>query len=268
MRPVWLLTDYGLDDPWVGIVKAVIESITPGATVHDLTHSIPGGDVPAGALRLADCAPWLPAESVAVAVVDPGVGGPRRAVAVATGAGPLLVGPDNGLLAAAIARLGGGARAVEISASPWLPGEPSATFHGRDVFAPVAARLAAGEDLAGAGDSIDPAGLTTLPGPQARIEPGVLTAAVAIVDRYGNLSLAIDAGSCSELLSHPHAATVTVGGRTHPARAARTFGGVPAGELLIHADADGRLGIAVNGGSAANSLRAEVGTEVTIEWRR
>ena len=266
MRTVWLLTDYGIDDPWVGVVKAVIERTAPGTRTFDLTHSIPGGDVALGAIRLADCAPWLPADAVAMAVVDPGVGGPRRAVAVATADGPLLVGPDNGLLGPAVSRLGGATSAVEVSASEWLPDEPSATFHGRDVFAPVAARLAAGEPLRSAGAPLEPSSLSVIPAPAAAIEQGVVEATVAVVDRYGNLSLAVTATECSGLLSHDRTVTVAAAGRTHPATVARTFSGVPAGTALVHEDSDGRLAIAVNGGSAAALLGATVGTGVTVEW--
>jgi len=266
MRTVWLLTDYGTDDPWVGVVKAVIERTAPGARVFDLTHSIPGGDIASGALRLADCAPWLPKESVAMAVVDPGVGGPRRAVAVATLDGPILVGPDNGLLDGAVSRLGGVASAVEVSASSWLPAEPSATFHGRDVFAPVTARLASGEPLQEAGGPLDPASLTVLPAPAATIEDGLVEATVAVVDRYGNLSLAASAADCRDLLAHDREVVVAAAGRSHAASVARTFGGVPAGRALVHEDADGRLAIAVNGGNAAALLGAAVGTGVTVKW--
>lgn len=268
MSGVWLLTDYGLDDPWVGIVKAVIERTAPGTSVTDLTHSIPPGDVAQGATRLRDCAGWLPGASVVMAVVDPGVGGPRRAVAVRTADGPTLIGPDNGLLAWACDRLGSADEAVEISNSPWLPGDPSATFHGRDVFAPVAARLAAGANLADAGDRLDPASLVTLPEPLATIEQRSVTAVVAIIDRYGNLSLAAGADECAELLARDREVSVTVAGRTHSASVARTFSGVPAGHPLVHSDADGRLAIAVNGGSAAKLMAAEVGSVVTVEWDR
>ena len=150
-RPITFLSDYGLGDEFVGVVHAVIARIAPGAQVIDLTHGIPRQDVETGARVLARSLPFGPA-GVHLAVVDPEVGARRRAVALLTAEEDrLLVGPDNGLLILAADRFGGVAEAVEISASGWRLEPVSATFHGRDVFAPVAARLAAGEPLAEAG---------------------------------------------------------------------------------------------------------------------
>ena len=146
-RPITFLSDYGLRDEFVGVVHAVIATIAPEARVIDLSHGVPRQDVAAGARMLARSLPFAPA-GVHLAVVDPEVGARRRAVALLTAEDErMLVGPDNGLLLPAADRFGGVAEAVEISASPWRLEPVSATFHGRDVFAPVAARLAAGEPL-------------------------------------------------------------------------------------------------------------------------
>src|SRR5918993_4038990 len=154
-RPITFLSDYGLSDEFVGVVHAVIARIAPEAPVIDLTHGIPRQDVETGARVLARSLPYAPA-GVHLAVVDPEVGARRRAVALRTAEEDrLLVGPDNGLLMAAAERFGGIAEVVEISASPWRLEPVSATFHGRDLFAPVAARLAAGGRLADAGAPLD-----------------------------------------------------------------------------------------------------------------
>ena len=188
MRPVTLLTDYGTTDEFAGVLHAVIARIAPDARIVDLGHGIPRHDVVAGALVLERTLPYAPA-GVHVAVVDPGVGGPRRALALRTAAEDrLLVGPDNGLLLPAAARFGGVAEAVEISASPWRLEPVSATFHGRDLFAPVAARLAAGARLADAGTPLDADDLVALELPRPEVGETVV-AAVARVDGFGNIAL-------------------------------------------------------------------------------
>jgi S-adenosylmethionine hydrolase len=154
MTCVTLLTDYGLADEFVGVCHGVIARIAPTATIVDLTHGIPRHDVRAGALVLARALPYLPA-GVHVAIVDPEVGAERRAVAIRCAEEDrLLVGPDNGVLAPAAERFGGAVEAVDIARSPHRLEPVSATFHGRDLFAPVAAHLAAGAPLEGAGDPL------------------------------------------------------------------------------------------------------------------
>src|SRR6185437_8509897 len=186
-RIVTFLSDYGAGDEFVGVVHAVIARLCPAARVIDLGHGVPPQDVRTGARRLARALPFAPA-GVHLAVVDPGVGGPRRAVALRTRREDrLLVGPDNGLLVDAAERFGGVAEAVKISDSPWRVEPVSATFHGRDSFAPVAAELAAGEPLAEGGEPLDPALLVRLE-PLAPVADGdALVAHVAEVDGFGNL---------------------------------------------------------------------------------
>ena len=153
------LSDYGIDDEFVGVVHSVLRSIAPHAVIVDVTHGIAAHDVRAGGLALARSAQYL-CPGVVLAVVDPGVGTDRRAVAVEVGDGEsVLVGPDNGLLAPAVAMVGGADRAVSLTDLTWHLPTPGSTFDGRDVFAPVAAHLATGVDLAELGDQIQPAGL-------------------------------------------------------------------------------------------------------------
>jgi S-adenosylmethionine hydrolase len=250
--PITLLTDYGLQDEFVGVCHGVIAGIAPGARVVDVTHGVARQDVRGGALALRRALPYLP-PGVHVAVVDPGVGGPRRAVALRCGE-RLFVGPDNGLLLPAAQRVGGVDEAVDIGASPWRLQPVSATFHGRDVFAPVAARLAAGEPLAAAGDAIDPGGLVALDLPAPRREGDVLVAHAVAFDGYGNVML--DASGADV------ARDVTIAGR-RVVRGA-TFGDVPEGGLLLYEDASGALALAVNHGSAREELGLRVDDEVRL----
>ena len=170
-RPITFLSDYGYEDEFAGVCRAVISQIAPGAPLIDLTHGIARQDIRQGAVALANALPSCP-PGVHLAVVDPGVGSERRAVAVAAAEGRFLVGPDNGLLSRALDRLGGALDAVELSRSPFRLEPVSATFHGRDLFAPVAAHLSLGARLEEAGESIDPASLATLELPTPEIADG------------------------------------------------------------------------------------------------
>jgi S-adenosylmethionine hydrolase len=230
----------------------------------DLTHGVPAGDVRRGALALHDALPHAP-EGVHLAVVDPGVGTRRRAIAVrAAAADRILVGPDNGLLWPAIERFGGAAEAVELSASPFRLEPVSATFHGRDLFAPVAARLALGAALAEAGEPLDPAALHRLELPAARVEPGRVVAEVVLVDRFGNASLSATADQLDAAMRGRERAVVEMGEGSREAAIARTFGDVPAGEAVVYATSAGRVALGVNRGSAADALGLAVGDEVVI----
>src|SRR4051794_9079747 len=176
MPLITFLSDYGLDDDFVGVCHGVMARIAPEARILDVTHGIARHDVRSGALVLRRALPYFP-PGVHLAVVDPEVGGERRAVAVRTAdEDRILVGPDNGLLALAVERFGGPVEAVDIARSPHRLEPAAATFHGRDLFAPVAARLAAGAPLAAAGSPIDVSELSELPIPQARVEDGVVVA--------------------------------------------------------------------------------------------
>jgi S-adenosyl-L-methionine hydrolase (adenosine-forming) len=260
VRPITFLSDYGLADEFVGVVHGVIARLAPEARVIDLGHGIPRQDVRAGALALERALPFMPA-GVHLAVVDPEVGARRRAVALRTAdEDRLLVGPDNGLLIPAAERFGGCVEAVDISSSPWRLEPVSATFHGRDVFAPVAARLAAGEELQAAGEPLEPDDLVALDLPEARVDGDDLVSHVVGVDRFGNVLLDAthDLARDALRLGRP----VRVGERD--ATFARTFADVGAGELLLYEDAGRRLALAVNSGDAAAELRLQPGDEIRL----
>jgi S-adenosylmethionine hydrolase len=265
-RPITFLSDYGLADEFVGVVHAVIAGVCPDARVIDLGHGVPRQDVLAGALALARALPYAP-PGVHLAVVDPEVGARRRAVALRTAEEDrLLVGPDNGLLLPAAERFGGVLEAVEISASPWRLQPVSATFHGRDVFAPVAARLAAGDALGEAGRPLDPSELVRLDVPAARIDGGALVATVTATDGFGNAILAAgheDLAAAGLAIGRPVAARA--GGRRLRGVVARTFADVAPGDLLLYEDAGGALALAVNGGDAAALLGLRGGDELRLE---
>lgn len=260
VRPVVaFLTDYGPGSEHVGALHAVIAARCPEADRVDLAHDIPPGDVRMGALVLARTAPLLPA-AVHVAVVDPGVGTSRPAAAVSLGGGGFLVGPDNGLLGPAALALGARA-AVALEPSPGTP----ATFHGRDVLAPAAARLAGGARLADLGPPVDHAALRNPELPRAGVAPGRLAAAAVGSDRFGNVQLlagAADLGAA--ILAIGDRVEVDAGRGRHPATVARAFADVPHGALLVYLDSHGMVAVAANGGDAAARIGAAPGAEVVV----
>lgn len=267
-RPVvTLLTDYGYDDDFVGVCHGVILGICPDASVVDITHGIPRHSVRHGALVMANTLPFLP-RGVHVAVVDPQVGTERRAVAVRTGEGRVLVGPDNGVLSLAWGRGGGAAEAIDISRSPHRLEPVSATFHGRDVFAPVAAHLAAGEELREAGEPLGVEELALLELPRPRVTDEGLVAHALLADRFGNVAL--DAGH-EELagsgIKLGEEIEVEVEGERYLATFAQTFADVRAGELLLYEDSYRTLAIALNRGDAAATLQIGVDAEIRLRPR-
>ena len=243
----------------------MIAGIAPAATVIDLTHGIARHAVAQGARVLANALPYTPA-GVHLAVVDPGVGSPRRAVAVrVSDADRVLVGPDNGLLWAAIERFGGAVEAVDVSRSGFRLEPISATFHGRDIFAPVAAHLALGAALAEAGELIAPESLTALEGSRPEIEPGRVIAHVVSVDRYGNLALDVGESRLPETgLRLGRRLGIDARGKEHDAVFTLTFADVAAGELILYEDAYRNLALAVNRGSAAEALALGAGDELVL----
>ncbi len=259
------LSDYGLSDEYVGVCHGVIAERCPQARVIDVTHLIPRQDVRAGALALAAALPFLPA-GVALAVVDPGVGGPRRAIALRAGEREqLLVGPDNGLLMAAAERFGGVAEAFDIGASSARLKPVSRTFHGRDIFAPVAAALAAGERLAQLGEPVSQQELVRLDLQQAEVRDGVLVAHVLRIDVFGNLSLDADAQQLAATgVRDGDEVSVRAGTNTLTARRADSYGDVPAGSLVLYEDSQRSLALAVNRGSAAAMLGVDSDDELQL----
>jgi S-adenosyl-L-methionine hydrolase (adenosine-forming) len=258
---VTLLTDYGLDDEFVGVCHGVIGRAAPDAAIIDITHGVTRHAVREGALTLRNSLPYMPA-GVHVAVVDPQVGTERRAIAVrCADEGRVLVGPDNGLLSLAWGRFGGAVEAVDVSRSPHRLEPLSATFHGRDLFAPVGAALAAGAPFAEAGEPLDPAELETLELPEPRREGDALVAHALAIDGYGNVGLNV---------AHSDAmgAGIRLGGRVdvggQDALVVQTFADVQPGDLLLYEDAWRTLALAVNRGDAAKRLGLSVDDEVRI----
>jgi S-adenosylmethionine hydrolase len=262
-RPILFLSDFGLEDEYVGVCHAVIERFAPGATVIDLTHGVPPGDIAGGALALATAVPYAPADAVYLAVVDPGVGTSRRAVVVAAGEAA-LVGPDNGLLALAARALGGARAAVALDSIRMAPWPVSATFHGRDVFAPAAARVAAGATIEELGEAIDVAGLIEVAAEAPLVEPGRLTALVVGVDRFGNLRLGAGPDELERAgLSRERSLRLGPSPITTLRRVA-TYGELANDELGLLVDSAGRLAIVCNLERAAERLALGRGDHAVI----
>lgn len=258
---ITFLSDYGLGDDFVGVCHGVIARIAPDARVLDLSHGVPRHDVRSGALMLRRALPYCP-PGIHLAVVDPEVGGDRRAVALRTAdEDRILVGPDNGLLQLAAQRFGGVVEAIDIAHSPFRLEPSAATFHGRDLFAPVAATIAAGTSLAETGKPLVPEELDALHMPLAHVDGGELVAHALAFDGFGNVMLDVEheelAGSGLRL-GHP----VLVNGEH--AHYATTFADVPAGALLLYEDAYRALSLAVNRGSAALHLGLALDGEIRI----
>jgi S-adenosylmethionine hydrolase len=257
---VSLLTDYGRVDEFVGVVHAVLADLAPHARVIDLTHDVVAHDVRAGALALVRAVQYLPS-GVVMAVVDPGVGTDRKAVAVEVAGGEaVFVGPDNGLLAPAIAMTGGGERAVVLSNPEFQLPAPGATFAGRDVFAPAAAHLCNGVDLAELGDPIDP--VLLMPGivPLSRAEPDGTVCEVLWVDRFGNCQLNVgpeDVEGWGEVVR------IRIGDDTRSATVVSTYGDIGGGIGLV-VDSYGMLSVSLDRRHAAGELGIAVGDVVTL----
>ncbi len=261
---ITFLSDYGLEDDFVGVCHGVMARICPIARVIDLTHGVARHDIRGGALALAGALPYLPV-GVHLAVVDPDVGASRRAVALRLADGRLLVGPDNGLLWPAAAAGGGIVGAVDIAHSPFRLEPVSATFHGRDIFAPVAAHLAAGVAPAQAGGPLDPDDLVRLDLPRPRFEDGALLAHAVYIDRFGNVQLdAVHADLTDTRLKLGRGVSIEHAGAVHEGHFARTFADVAPGELLLYEDGARRLALAVSLGDAARRLGVEIDDELRI----
>ncbi len=261
-QTISFLSDYGLEDEFVGVVKSVIRTIAPHATVVDLTHNIAPHDTRAGGLALARAIQYVDS-GIVLAVVDPGVGTARKAVAieVANGEG-VFVGPDNGLLASAIAMTGGAERAVVLTNEEYHLPAPGPTFAGRDVFAPVAAHLANGVPIGALGEEIDPALL--LPGilPLNTRDGDTIVCEVLWVDRYGNAQLNVDADELADLGER----ILVRGGTTmRTAVLADTYGAIPAGAVGLVVDSYGLVSVCLDRRSAADELALHPGAEVRLE---
>jgi len=264
---VTLLTDYGHDDEFVGVCHGVIRTICPGAAIVDITHGVPRYSIRAGALTLRNALPYMPA-GVHVAIVDPQVGTERRAVALRCADGRLLVGPDNGLLSLAWEGAGGVEVAVDVSRSPHRLEPVSATFHGRDVFAPVAAHLAAGAAIEDAGDPLEADELERIELPKPRVEDGALVAHALVVDRFGNVALNVGHGDLAGTgLRLGAGVELDVAGEPYPATYTQTFADVKPGDLLVYEDSYRALAVAINRGDAADTLGLAPDTELRLRPR-
>jgi S-adenosylmethionine hydrolase len=263
MRPVCFLSDFGLADDFVGTCKGVMLRIAPGLPIVDLTHAVPGFAVKAGAEILEHATRYMPADAVYLAVVDPGVGTGRRELALRAEGGALLVGPDNGLLVPAAEWLGGVAEAVALTDERYHLRPISTTFHGRDVFAPVAAHLAAGADTSELGEAVAPSSLVRLDPPDTLSNAGEgFVARIIAIDGFGNarLSLAQD----ESRLAYGDDLKVDVGDGRMSVRYVETFGSAKAGELVLVPDSHWRLSLAINRGNAAHALALRVGGEARL----
>ncbi|MDT7723983.1 MAG: hypothetical protein QOI21_559 [Actinomycetota bacterium] len=242
-------TDYGLADGFVAACRGVIARIAPQVQVIDVTHAVPPQRVRQGATALAQTVPYLP-ESVHVAVVDPGVGTARRGVVVVASRG-LLVGPDNGVLLPAADELGGVIGAFELVNPEYRLSKVSATFHGRDVFAPAAAHLALGVPPAEFGPPVSD--LVRLPDPMVSVSHGKLVTEVLGVDHFGNIQLAANLGDLAAA-SISEQAIVHCGQSVLEVTLGQTFADVPTGTAVLYSDSAGQLALAINFGSAAAAL--------------
>jgi S-adenosylmethionine hydrolase len=288
VRPVVsLLTDFGLRDPSAAICKGVILGICPDAQLIDISHEVAKFAVREAAFLLWSALPYLPV-AIHVAVVDPGVGTDRRPIAIRSALGDVLIGPDNGVLSLAAQRAGGLLEARELTNPEYRLTPTSASFHGRDIFAPAAGHLAAGADFASLGPSIDPAGLVPLSLPTPTAGPGWLSTSVIYIDSFGNAKLSAMASDLRAALGALEPGTrlgiqverpARAGGRylPHPVRHRNrprfdtldvewtlTFGSAAVGEPILYEDAYGRLCLAVNQGSAADRLRLQADAELMI----
>ena len=264
MRPICFISDYGLTDVLVGTCKGVMMGIATGVPIIDVTHTVPGFDVIRGAEALRHATRYMPEGSVYLAVVDPGDKTKRRALAAEVRSGACLVGPDNGLLLPAAEALGGIVRAVQLTNPRYHVHPVSSAFHGRDVFSPVAAHLAAGADLADMGEGVMPASMVALDFPGFwREADGGVAAEIINIDRFGNARLSV----MQEDLDLPYDTPLEIGIRNEviEARYVETFGTAEDGDLVTVLDSHWRLSLAVNKGNAARALLLSVGEEVRLK---
>jgi S-adenosylmethionine hydrolase len=263
-RPICFLSDFGLYDDFVGLCKGVMLRISPESTVIDLTHEVPGFAVEAGAEILQHATRYMPEDTVYLAIVDPGVGTERHALALRSGGGSLFVGPDNGLLIPAAEALGDIADAVALTNPDFHLRPVSSTFHGRDIFAPAAAHLAAGLEIGRLGKALDPIQLArvALPG-MSKGGADTLTATIVGIDRYGNARLSataeeagIELGALLKVEAGQNGAMLV--------RYVETFGHSKTGDLVLVLDSHRRLSLSINKGHASRALALEMGDRVRL----
>jgi S-adenosylmethionine hydrolase len=261
---ITFLTDFGLQDDFVGTCHGVMKRIAPDVEIIDITHGIPPQSVLHGALTLANTLPFMPV-GIHLAVVDPGVGGSRRALALRDGEGRIHVGPDNGLLIPAAEKLGGIAEAHELANPRYALESVSRTFHGRDLFSPAAAHLALGVPLADLGPPIAPDALARLDLPQPEIGTTRIRCTVLSIDRFGNVQLNLNRSHLEEAGIVPGTRVeLQVGPERYYAVAARTFADARPGDIILYEDAYRNVSIAISGGNAAATFGIGAGQDLRI----
>jgi S-adenosylmethionine hydrolase len=258
---ITFLTDFGLEDDFVGTCHGVMKRIAPDAQIIDITHGIKPGRILQGALVLANTLAYMPI-GVHLAVVDPGVGGSRRPLVLEDGEGRFYVGPDNGLLLPAADRFGGVAAAHELANPAYALERVSRTFHGRDLFSPAAAHLASGVPIAELGPPIAPDELVRIDLPVIEVDGASIRATVLAVDRFGNVSLNLTRDQLG-LVPGTRVELASGSGRWF-AVTARTFADARAGELILYEDSYRDVAVAVSLGSAAEVLGVDEGSDLVI----
>jgi S-adenosylmethionine hydrolase len=264
---ITFLSDFGLQDDFVGTCHGVMKRIAPEVDIIDITHGIPPQHVLQGALVLCNTLPYMP-EGVHLAVVDPGVGGHRRPLAIRTGEGRLLVGPDNGLLLPAADRLGEVEAAHELANPDFALDSVSRTFHGRDLFSPAAAHLAHGVAIEELGPPIDPQALVRIDVPEAEVGQNRIRASVLYIDHFGNIELNLTREDLEQADVLPGVTVeLELALERFYATAARTFADAGPGDIILYEDAYQNVAIAISGGSAAEMFGVAPGQEVRIHLR-
>jgi len=260
---ITFLSDFGLKDDFVGTCHGVMKRIAPEAQIIDITHGIPATSILQGALVLANTIGFMPI-GVHLAIVDPGVGGPRRPLALRDAEGRLYVGPDNGLLLPA-ARRQGVEEAHELANPEYALDSISRTFHGRDLFAPAAAHLATGVPLAELGPPVDPESLIRLDVPEPLVADGAIHATLLYVDSFGNIALNLDRDDVEALgMSSGTRAEIELAGERYYAVMARTFADARPGDVILYEDSYKNIALAISRGSAARMLHASPGQGIRI----
>jgi S-adenosylmethionine hydrolase len=261
---ITFLTDFGLEDDFVGVCHGVMKRIAPEVEIIDITHGIQPHGVLQGAIVLANTVPYL-TEGVHLAVVDPGVGGDRRGIALRSGDGRLYVGPDNGLLVPAAEKLGGIEAAHEITNVEYALQPISATFHGRDIFSPASAHLAQGLAIEELGPGVEVASLARIEIPKPDVSERRIRACCLYVDRFGNMQLNLTREHLERLGIQPGMQVeLELATDLYYAIAARTFTDARGGEIILYEDAYENIAIAISGGSAAETFSTEPGADVRI----
>lgn len=257
MRLVTLLSDFGERDGYVGVMKGVIARVNPRLTVVDLTHLIPPQNIAAGRFSLMDSYAYFPEGTVHIAVVDPGVGSKRRAIAIEF-AGGYLVGPDNGLLSGVLSR-SPAITAVELTNPEyWRTSKPSSTFHGRDIFAPVGAHLASSIPIQELGQEINPTSLVKLDLPECTLTEHGLSGCVQYIDHFGNLVSNIPGTYIQGKNWHVKAAGLNI-------PSGKTYSEVQIGDVIALVGSHGWVEIAVNNGNAQLQLQMNLGDTLEVE---